>query len=442
MARPATGTVVAKATARGTSYAIRFRAVGARQYVHLGNSVDGWTPERAHEELRFTLEQVERGLWQPPAREPASEPEPVRADPTFHEYASGWLHDRRSDGLAPRTLDDLEWSLTGHLLRYFAYVHVSAITTQHVDAYRRAKVAEAQRLREAIDAGQPVRDTAGRLVRPLSAASVNKTLQHLAAVLEQAVEDGLLASNPARGRRRRLKATRPRPVHLDGVDQIVAMLDAARELDADPLTQTSGRYPLVATLIFAGPRAGEAGEFDVRDLDLARARLMVGRSKTDAGMRTIDVLPVLRDVLAEHKAGHRGGLDDPLFPTATGSRRNKDNIARVLRPVVRHADELLADRGQHPLPAGVTPHKLRHTFASILVALGRDPVHAMSQLGHTDPAFTLRVYSHAMRFSEAERARLRALVEGEVLAPIGHPAPQTPQTPAPAAAVDRAETAL
>ena len=63
-----------------------------------------------------------------------------------------------------------------------------------------------------------------------------------------------------------------------------------------------------------------------------------------------------------------------------------------------------------------SPPKLRHTFASILVAIGKDPTYVMQQLGHTDPAFTLRVYSHMMRRSEEEREELKALVEGRVLA--------------------------
>jgi hypothetical protein len=44
----------------------------------------------------------------------------------------------------------------------------------------------------------------------------------------------------------------------------------------------------------------------------------------------------------------------------------------------------------------------------------------MQQLGHTDPAFTLRVYAHAMRRSEQEREQLKALVEGHDWAQIGH----------------------
>lgn len=54
------------------------------------------------------------------------------------------------------------------------------------------------------------------------------------------------------------------------------------------------------------------------------------------------------------------------------------NQERVLRPVGRRADELLAERALPPLPTGVTPHKLRHTFASILVALGRNPAYVMA----------------------------------------------------------------
>lgn len=61
-------------------------------------------------------------------------------------------------------------------------------------------------------------------------------------------------------------------------------------------------------------------------------------------------------------------------------------------------------------------NKLRHTFASILVAIGKDPTSVMQQLGHTDPAFTLRVYSHMMRRSDEEREQLKALVEGRFLA--------------------------
>jgi integrase len=45
-----------------------------------------------------------------------------------------------------------------------------------------------------------------------------------------------------------------------------------------------------------------------------------------------------------------------------------------------------------------------------LVALGLDPGSVMGQLGHTDPAFTLRVYRHGMRRDEASKDALREVV--------------------------------
>lgn len=83
------------------------------------------------------------------------------------------------------------------------------------------------------------------------------------------------------------------------------------------------------------------------------------------------------------------------------------------------ANEKLIEAGEVPLPEGLTPHKLRHTFASILVALGVDPGSVMDQIGHTDPGFTLRVYRHGMRRDGTAKERLRALVGDADGAPIG-----------------------
>jgi hypothetical protein len=95
--------------------------------------------------------------------------------------------------------------------------------------------------------------------------------------------------------------------------------------------------------------------------------------------------------------------------------------------MVTRADDLLAERGQEPLPAGVTAHKLRHTFTSILFVRGEDPPTVMAQLGHIDAAFTLRVYAHAMRRDHGDKERLRALVEGRDWAPSGTDRAPEPQ---------------
>ena len=112
----------------------------------------------------------------------------------------------------------------------------------------------------------------------------------------------------------------------------------------------------------------------------------------------------------------------------------------MIRAVVAHANELLARRGQAPLPKGVSAHKLRHTFASILYVRGEDPPYVMAQLAHTDAGFTLRVYAHAMRRDEGDKERLKALVEGRDWAPLGTTAAQTPPADARAEVPEDDET--
>ena len=287
-----------------------------------------------------------------------------------------------------------------------------------------------------------------RRARPLSARSINMHIGLLAQILAVAVDHGRISADPAVGKRRRLKVSKPRPVHLDSAEQIAILLEAAGELDRGGAVldvqdrhgrvwkqrqaiQTTGRRAAIATLLLGGGRASAAGAMLWRDVDLANGRFEVGRDKTDAGRREVDMPPLLREILTEHKAAsQRTGPDDPVLVTSTGKPRSRHNLRQdVVEAVVAHANRLVDERGLQPLPLEITPHKLRHTFASILVAIGKDPTYVMQQLGHTDPAFTLRVYSHMMRRSAEERERLRGLVEGRVWAVNGQYARDSASAP-------------
>jgi integrase len=186
--------------------------------------------------------------------------------------------------------------------------------------------------------------------------------------------------------------------------------------------------------VFAGLRIGELTALRWRDVDIAANRITVRSSKTDAGIREIDLLPALRDELAAHKAQATDIAPDAfVFATVAGTEPKQGNIRkRALAKSVEAANEKLIEAGEVPLPDGLTPHKLRHTFASILVALGVDPGSVMDQLGHADPGFTLRVYRHSMRRDAAAKQRLRALVG------VAEPQPRVELTlSAPGAWLDR-----
>jgi integrase len=402
----------------------------------------------AQRELAVVLRDVDLGIWRP------SQPDPAPAetvDPTFHEFASDWYAGKELE-VEKNTANHYRNDLANHLLPFFKEHHLSQITVGEVDRYRQTKVREAAEITAAAQSGTPLIvayvDRLGRSyrrrARPLSPRSINMQIDLLAQILAVAVEHGHLSSNPAVGKRRRLKASRPRPVHLDSAEQIAILLEAAGQLDRGdvvievmdrtgrawkqrPAIQTAGRRAALAVLLLGGGRVSATGGMLWRDVDLANGRFEVGRDKTDAGMREVDMLPLLREILTEHKAASdTTGPDDPVFVTSTGRPRSRSNLRKdVVEAAVAQANRLVAERGLQPLPLGITPHKLRHTFASILVAIGRDPTYVMQQLGHTDPAFTLRVYAHTMRRSQDERERLKALVEGHVWAANGQREPAT-----------------
>lgn len=392
MPRPATGQVIVDKRRRSPTFGLRFRAYGRREYVTLGTAAEGWTRARAQIELENTLADVRRGIWRPPVAEVVQAP---RNMPIFHEFASEWFErqkvegGRRGDGLSDTGKAALRWVISNHLLPAFASRRLDQITVEDVDRYRLAKVRDGK----------------------LGVTSINKTLATLAAILETGVEYELIGRNPARGRRRRLPAVAPRRSWLDRADHIAALLDGAGTLDAKAKVCRGQRRALLATLTFAGLRIGEALSLRWRDVDLARGTITVRAAKTDAGVRVVNILPILNDELHDYRARIEPPAGALVFGTATGRRQGATNVRRrVLAKAVEHANAKLNEDGSEPLPDRLTPHSLRRTFASLLFAIGETPPYVMAQMGHTTPNLTLTIYARQMDRRDGEPERLNAFL--------------------------------
>lgn len=433
MAAKAKGEVIETPLKGGMSFALRFPAYGERHYETLGFDHEDWTRKAAQEKLDDILAEVRLGIWIPPKKKrrrqgdtdaPAAHDEVVY----FGPFAIGLVEDREGQ-VSENTTAQEKWVLS-HLLPFFGDWPLPEIDAEGIDDYRAFKVKESAARARAIERGRPQRNEHNQILKPLSARSINTTINGLQFILGVALERKRVTGvteNAAIGKKRRIKPPPKRPVHLDSAGQIEALLETAAAMDRDPRRRGTERQPILATLIFAGPRAHELCNLLWRDVDLASGIIFVGRSKTQAGLREIKMLPILRDVLAAHKAAtFRGDPDQHVFLNISGGVLNKDTLRTgVVVGAFEQADELLRSRGQIPLPTGLTAHKLRHTFASVLVAIGEDPVTVMRQLGHKDAAFTLEVYSHMMNRNPEERNRLKALVRGERVA--AQPAPMPAQ---------------
>jgi integrase len=390
MARPATGSIREKKVNGGVNYELRFPVNGRRESVTL-KSGDGWTRSAADAELEKVMAQVKLGQW----RAPRAAAEIVQTDdPTFHVFASEWLT-AVSPGLAPRTRDDYRVTLTNHLLPFFCDHRLTDITIREVDKYVAGKQNEGK----------------------LSASVINKTLVRLAQILERAVEYGLIAANPASGKRRKLKASAPRRNWLDP-EQVKPLLDAVGRRErggsfrGDPRTRA-----LLATAICSGLRIGELLALRWRDVDLANRRLTVQESKTDAGRgRVVHVWPELRDELATYKASLKATPHPSMlvFGTSTGKLDTRQNVRKRLRRAVERANANLTLAGLALIPDALKLHDLRRTFAALLYERGESPPYVMAQLGHTDPGLALRIYTKVIgdRRDRPEGARLVSVVHG------------------------------
>jgi integrase len=368
--------VIERRGGRGLVYALRFRAYGKRRYVTLGGPDEGWTRQLAETELANVLADVRRGLWRDEAElEEASRAQPV---PIFADFATPWLADRRADGIRERTKEHHAWAV-GHLVDWFGRMRLDEIGIEDVDRYKRGKLAEGE----------------------LSANSVNRTISELSLVFEYAIEAGHVGSNPAAGRRRRLKGSAPRRTWF-WPEQSPALLRAAE-----------GRYggrgrPLLGVLAGAGLRISEALALEWRDVNLARAEIIVRRAKTEAGERVVALAPALLDELKEWKARTRfAAPDDYIFATSQGKRDGRSNVTRrLLRPVVEVANVELEQLGIPTIEA-LTLHGLRRGAAMLLEATGATASETAGQLGHKTPTITTSVYmvaaKHRARLSRAER---------------------------------------
>jgi integrase len=484
MARPATGTITTETAGDGTlCFRLRFRAYGKRETVRLHERRDcdcgcggGWNERTAAVELENILARVKAKVWTPPERQsPVSTPTDAGM-PTFLEYSSRWLR-AKIDGvlgakpITKNTEDYYRWLIESHLLPFFAKYRLDQIDRDLCLAFKAHKLGQARELREAIEAGADLRNKHGQRMVPLSPGSVRKTIDALAGILEDAVEDGHIEHNHARGKRMHVHVPKPKRTFLE-IDELAALIDAASEQDVSlgqipapselGLTAAmvaqlfaqgktpiqiakrlrlakstvsyhlsrlglqagrgyAGRRVVVEILGRGGPRASELCDMKighVRVHDPNGARFRIPDSKTETGIREVQMSPDLVETVVEHidrlrRIGAPTGPDDYLVPNLHGTRMSYGRVEAIVREAAKRATERLTARGLPPLPH-TTPHTLRRTYISIaLLANNFDVKWVMGQVGHADSKMTLDVYAQLeQRVDRSHGTSFDALIRG------------------------------
>jgi len=204
-------------------------------------------------------------------------------------------------------------------------------------------------------------------------------------------------------------------VHRDLLPVLVGLLRSPpadfRDDQAHLLIETAKSHrlwPLLVTAIATGMRRGELMALRWEDVDFQSGKVFVRRSvsrlsgrgfvvlepKTKKGRRAILLPPAVLEVLREHKehlqqvrrdVGDRWYDLDLVFPNTLGNFNEPARLKRIL-------DRLLKLAG---LPH-MRIHDLRHSAATIMLAMGIHPKVVQEILGHSSIAITMDLYSHVL----------------------------------------------
>ena len=225
----------------------------------------------------------------------------------------------------------------------------------------------------------------------LGAASSARELSGVRAFLRYAAEQqGGIAQLP-RTRAPKRPRTLPRPA---APDDAVELAETAAAAASEPWI--GARDLAILLLLYgAGLRVAEALSLTADVLPIGSTLKVTGkRSKT----RIVPVVPAVRDAIDDYVRQCpyplRGNV--PLFVGARGGALNADLVRRSVAAARRHLG----------LPDTLTPHALRHSFATHLLARGADLRALQELLGHAslsstqiytavDAAHLLDVYLHA-----------------------------------------------
>jgi integrase/recombinase XerD len=232
----------------------------------------------------------------------------------------------------------------------------------HVNEYGRA-------LESTVDA---------RTGRCLSPATVARKLSAVSSWYAFLARLRLVDTNPVAG------ADRPRPARDHSatvglsVAEVRALLAAAERAGGAAAVRNRAVLALLADL---GLRVGEAVGLDLADLGYERGHRSIRFTGKGGGARRRALAPGTAAALDAYLAV-RGSRPGPLFLTAGGARLDRHAVFRLIRRLAREAGLSGWDR--------LSPHSLRHAFATTARAEGVALEDVQDAMGHADPRTTRR----------------------------------------------------
>jgi integrase len=350
-------------------YAVKYRTEEGRQRWHtIGRHGAPWTPDTARDEAQRLLSEVVQG------KDPAGQKQAQRRAATVAELcdeylmaaAQGRLLTRRGGNKKESTLATDRSRIEAHIKPLLGDRKLPEVTRQDVDKFMHDVAGGSTKRRSHLSKPRAVSNVRG------GRGAATRTVGLLGAIFTYAMRSGLRADNPVVGIIRFADGRRERRLSNGEYWQL-----------GEGAASSGGVWPYavaaVRFLALTGWRSGEALKLRWRDLDLERHVALLPDTKTGASMRPLSLVSV-QEI---HKLA-RGSADDLVFPSTregmvmSGFPSLFDKIAR--------AGGLFKD---------ITPHVLRHSFASVAADLGFSELTIAALIGHRGGSITSRYTHHA-----------------------------------------------
>ena len=352
--------------------------------------VYGKTPEELEEKVRRRLEEIEA------AKELAS-------NPYVYQYAKQW-YDNATRGLSYKRREDYANIINNHICPYIGQMHMSEITPDIIDSLMEAEAGYSRSLQD-------------------------KLVSALRKIITAAYKEGVIKASPCVD----LKAGGKKPAEKDALTaaQQKTLLDTVRGLPIEGF---------VLLGLYSGLRREEilALKWDCIELEGDAPHLKVRRAlrwehnrpnvseqlKSPAARREVPLPSVLVDWLRPLQPEDKNGY---LFTDSNGepwtetifrnswraiTRRQTGTVTRIRRdpatgkPIKVVVEKRLGDKIPNSkltvtIDFAVSPHILRHTYATSLILAGTNVKVVQYLLGHEKVDTTLNIYTHLMERSAA-----------------------------------------
>ena len=251
------------------------------------------------------------------------------------------------------------------------------------DTLRPRKTSHERPLRVALEQidGIMIRGYLGFLHRSNKKTTIARKLSAIRSFFKYLEKKGRISENPAQ-HVMTPKQDKTIPVYLS-VDEMFRLLDS---IQADTVLDLRNRA-IFETLYSSGIRVSELTQMNLADVDFEGAVIRVlGKGNRQRmvpmGQKALTAIKAYRHRL-QKKSGSQAPTDGPLFLNRFNKRLSARSIARILKQLVSAVGLLTP----------VSPHALRHTFATHMLDAGADLRAVQELLGHKSLSTTQK-YTH------------------------------------------------